>query len=90
MGELFGKANEIIYNARKLANLHANRNGKKSYYEIDIWIPALKLGFEYQVCFTHVHTSHAHKHAKYTPVRVHECTYKFTHTHNSKYLKYTG
>ena len=47
--DIFGKEYKIIYNARKEANLEKITNGVKRYYEIDVWMPTLKLGFEFQV-----------------------------------------
>ena len=41
--------NGIIFNAKKEAGVMKNSN-KKIYYELDVWIPTLNIGFEYQVC----------------------------------------
>ena len=38
---------KIVFNARKVANIINPLT--KSYFELDVWIPELKLGFEYQV-----------------------------------------
>ena len=45
--KLFPKV-KMYFNARKSAGLKLN--GEVTYYlELDVWIPELKLGFEYQV-----------------------------------------
>lgn len=40
-------------------NRYNNKFNKLIYYEIDIWIPALNIGFEYQVIHPHAH-AHIH------------------------------
>ena len=44
---------QIISNARRQANLrkHTNPQKRPYYHELDVWIPSLTLGFEYQVLF---------------------------------------
>ena len=45
---------DIIHNARKKANLPNNtHSGKTIYLELDVWIPQLNIGFEYQVKYIH-------------------------------------
>lgn len=41
---------KIIYNARKEAGIVSYLTDKKRYLELDVWIPDINLGFEYQVC----------------------------------------
>jgi len=46
-----GKSGIVLYNARKTTGLETKgEKGKKSFLELDVWIPSLKLGFELQVC----------------------------------------
>ena len=53
---------EILYNSRKISGLEKIPNGGdvengnkrkigKSYFELDVWMPLLKLGFEVQVFY---------------------------------------
>lgn len=52
----------ISYNARKEANLQKlSPFGRRIYHELDVWIPALKLGFEYQVYLLLMHTAYFFK-----------------------------
>lgn len=50
--QLFDPAkHKILFNARKEAQLvkTVSQQGKPVYHEVDVWIPDLNLGFEYQV-----------------------------------------
>jgi len=44
---------EIICNARKVADLKRYSSGgsRMTYHELDVWIPSLNIGFEYQVIY---------------------------------------
>jgi hypothetical protein len=42
---------EVICNARKIADMK-QQSKWKTYYELDVWIPSLNIGFEYQVKHT--------------------------------------
>lgn len=46
---LVNKPITIIYNAKKEANMVKYTNGQRKYHELDVWIPELDLGLEYQV-----------------------------------------
>lgn len=46
---------KIVFNVKKEANLVKYTNGKKTYFELDVWIPDLNIGFEYQVNYTTMH-----------------------------------
>ena len=43
-------SSEILYNTKRLINTEVN--GKKIHSEVDVWIPSLNIGFEYQVIFS--------------------------------------
>ena len=45
---------KMQFGARKLAGLEkpaANNPERTAYWELDVWIPSLNLGFEFQVLF---------------------------------------
>ena len=50
--ELFDSTKvEISYNVKKEANLQKNHLKRIAYHELDVWIPKLNIGFEYQVAY---------------------------------------
>lgn len=73
---------QIIYNAKKFGPnlIKILTIGRKTYHELDVWIPSLKLGFEYQVSnllvilLTHIHLAH-------TRSLTQTFIYTYTHAH---------
>ena len=47
---------KITYNSKRMSDLVSiTSTNRKAYRELDVWIPELKLGIEYQVCEYDVH-----------------------------------
>ena len=42
-------SDKTYYNAKKIAGMKKEGKKKDYYWELDVWIPELNLGFEYQV-----------------------------------------